>query len=447
MSAHEPRPAPRRRKLVLRKIADGEARGSTPEFSNSYTGPLPSVRPPGTTPMPFVYEAVDSVPSLPSVPSLSGTLSGTTSSRARLSAEMRAAEEARALEDALIPDDESLEDALVPDEDPSLAETPFLATSSQDWGLSPAADASLRGARAWGNSSMTPSAPRIVPIPIHSVGTPEPPSPEPSFPEPAPFRAAAYGSTAHASSIESQFASDGAESVNAVAPRSTMAPVAHSLAPAPMFAAFAGSFRPTTRRRLSADSKLLAAGGALAAAMLLVAMGVLLGQHTARPDAFPAVATRPVVIEMKAPSAAPLPPAAAASPVAFQGKSGESQPASGFAPTAAAETLGGPATIDVQQLPAAPLPRVQPWAAVAPKSALSGWTVAPQPHPKAPAIVAAPVATDIAADPPEAVAAVPDPSAIAAAAGPVASAAATPPVDPFVQAVRDDIREDEARTK
>jgi hypothetical protein len=202
---------------------------------------------------------------------------------------------------------------------------------------------------------------------------------------------------------------------------------------------------PVTRRPLSADSKLLAAGGALAAAMLLVAVGVLLGQRSTATS--PTAATPgayPVVIEAKAPTAAALPPAAtAALPV-------EARPA----PGPVVERADGPTTVDVQQLPSAPRPRPQGWSVVAaPRSTGSagGWTVAGSlaarsapaaidPTPRAasaPTAAAAPTATDA----PEPIA-----SAAAVASEPPA-AAATPPVDPLVQAVREDIREDEARSK
>ena len=111
-------------------------------------------------------------------------------------------------------------------------------------------------------------------------------------------------------------------------------------------------------RRLSADSKLLAAGGALAAAMLLVAVGVLLGQRSAEPGAASAAATGsyPLVVETKAPGGDRA-SAPAARPV-------ETRPA--IAEHAAADGSTRPATIDVQQLPArrAP-PRTQGWSVAA----------------------------------------------------------------------------------
>ena len=228
-------------------------------------------------------------------------------------------------------------------------------------------------------------------------------------------------------------------------PRTSVAPVVMASLP-PVTAA---PRVPVTRRPLSPDSKLLAAGGALAAAMLLVAVGVLLGQHsTASSPGASTPAAYPVIVEAKAPTAAALPPAATALPV-------EARPAPG---PVVVEKVDGPTTVDVQQLPSAPKPRPQGWSVVAaaPKSTGSagGWTVAGSPAarsvpaamnpaPRAPAATAptAPTGTDTPEPIVSAAAVAPEPPS----PGPVP--AATPPVDPLVQAVREDIREDEARGK
>ena len=195
------------------------------------------------------------------------------------------------------------------------------------------------------------------------------------------------------------------------------------------------------RGRLSADSKLLAAGGALAAAMLLVATGVLLGQRSAaNAAAGTATGPYPVVVETKAPAAAAALPAAATV---------EARP---VVTAATIEKADGPMTIDVQQLPSAPRPRPQGWSVVtaAPRgggpAGAAGWTVAGSPlvHP---VTTVAAAAADPAATPQAAAAAEPaEPVATAATVVPEPSAA-PPVVDPLVQAVREDIREDESRTK
>jgi hypothetical protein len=221
-------------------------------------------------------------------------------------------------------------------------------------------------------------------------------------------------------------------------PRTSVAPIVASLPPvetAPLLG-------PVSPGRLSADSKLLAAGGALAAAMLLVAVGVLLGQRSSSATA-PSAATTvqyPVVVETKAPTATALPPAATA--VEMLPSVSEH----------GAQKLEGPATINVQQLPAVPRPSTPStpgWsvAAAAPKPAASaGWTVA-APRVRSPAAAAAGTAAPDPAtgESPASAAA----SAVAANGdvAPAPSASVAPAVDPLVQAVREDIREDEARTK
>jgi hypothetical protein len=218
-------------------------------------------------------------------------------------------------------------------------------------------------------------------------------------------------------------------------PRPSDAPVVASLPPV----GAAPQLEPMPRPRLSVDSKLLVGGGALAAAMLLVALGVLLGQRSASSTAPAAAATvqSPVVVEAKAPTAAALPTAATAIEV---------RPSVPDHPLPTVAKSEGPTSIDVQQLPSAPRSHPQGWsvATPAPKAAASaGWVAAP------PVRSTAAAAADTAEEPatgdsPSAAIA---PASAAAQETPAPSASAAPPVDPFVQAVREDIREDEARTK
>jgi len=216
-------------------------------------------------------------------------------------------------------------------------------------------------------------------------------------------------------------------------PRTSVPPMVASLPPVET----APQLAPVRRGRLSADSKLLAAGGALAAAMLLVAVGVLLGQRSSSPSA-PSAATTvqyPVVVETKAPIATALPPAATAV---------EMRPSVSEHLQQGAAKLEGPAIVDVQQLPAA-RPHAPGWsvAATAPKVAASaGWTVAAPPVRSTAAGDRATAAQEPGAgESPASAAATVVPEA------PAPSASVAPPVDPLVQAVREDIREDEARTK
>jgi hypothetical protein len=173
--------------------------------------------------------------------------------------------------------------------------------------------------------------------------------------------------------------------------------------------------------------------------MLLVAVGVLLGQRSSSPTAPPAATTvqYPVVVETKAPTPTALPPAATA--VEMRPSVSEHS----------AQKLDGPAAINVQPLPASPRPSTPStpgWsvAAAAPKTAASaGWTVA-APRVRSPAAAAANTAAQEpgAGESPAATA-----GAAVAPEAPASSASAAAPVDPLVQAVREDIREDEARTK
>ena len=212
---------------------------------------------------------------------------------------------------------------------------------------------------------------------------------------------------------------------------------------------------PAPRSRLSADSKLLAAGGALAAAMLLVAVGVLLGQRSAGPSAVSAAASGPypVVVETKAATAALL-PAGPATPAALPV---ETRPA---VPAPAAVRVEAATTVEVQQLPPASPPRAQGWsvAAAAPKAPAGPLEGPPRLDRRA------------RADPP----CRPDPGGCRRRSGAVAAgrasggrcrrgaahhgrrsrsarsfgrSARSAPVDPLVQAVREDIREDESRAR
>jgi hypothetical protein len=472
MSPQDPRQAPRRRKFVLRKIADGPA------------GTPVEARPAGSAARTFAASTADSaaravvasdsaVPAMPiaarnssgtriaAAPSDSSGRIGDSAARTPPAAPsssysgplsnlrqspqtpmpMRARQSSKAFWEAenapveaparleLEPEEveEAPEEAELLNETPSrdvqAMETWAAASDGNDWHASEAGTA----------AAMTPRAPSPVPTAVRSTpawsavpaGLSQPAQPHASAPERTPSFPPARGAAPG-------FPRD-------TSPRTSVAPVVASLLP-PMDT---GPQLAPPRRRLSADSKLLAAGGALAAAMLLVALGVLLGQRSASPETSSAAASGqyPLVVATKAPAAKALP---AAAPVA------EARPA---VAAAAPEKSEGPATIDVQQLPAAPRPRPQGWsvAPTAPRAAAgAGWSVAATPaaHP-APAKTVDPNTQAAAADP--------SPTAVASGAAsgseatpteaPAASVSATPPVDPLVQAVREDIREDEARTK
>jgi hypothetical protein len=397
MSAHEPRPAPRGRKLVLRKIADGAPRAPVAPPSSSYTGPRPTMRPPAQLTAPSKPRPALVLPFEPE-------LSAMEEEPEEVEPEE---EEAAALEES------RWREAASPG---APREVAFEGGASD-----------LSSSEAGAAAAMTPAAPRPVAIP-GPAGIPQPSeisrwsamraqSSQASQPF-APARATTPGPSRDSSR------------------RTSVAPVVATLPPIDAIPRL-----PPMRGRLSVDSKVLVAGGALAAAMLLVALGVLLGQHTAATNAPPAAAAGqyPVVVEAKAPAAVALPPAAV--PV-------EERPAGAGAVVAKAEQ---PATVDVQQLPSAARPRPQGWSVVAPApkgAGGAGWTVA-GPAPARPAIPAA-INAAPAARPTPAVDA-PESVASASAVGPdsPAPSAATPPaaVDPLVQAVREDIREDEARTK
>lgn len=465
MSAQDPRPAPRRRKLVLRKIADpvgapdaaragdsaaralrapkgdghataasesavpsmprsssgtrmavaarsdssgriADSAARTPPAapSSSYSGPLPTLRHAPQTPMP-----------MKSRPDL----------RAEWEADRAAAEAERAaLEPEEAEADEEAEEAEL------LAETPSHDVQSMEaWPASEAEAPSDDGAFA----AMTPRAPSPLPTTVRSTAawSALPPGPaQPVLAMPSLERTVSFPPALGAMPGPLGDASK----------RTSVAPVVASLPPMET-----GPRLEPTRRRLSADSKLLAAGGALAAAMLLVALGVLVGQRSASSETSPSAASAqyPVVVATKVPGATAMPATTmpATAPVV------EARPAATAAAAPAKNDVT--ATVDVTQLPAAPRPRPQGWTVVAapPKAASgAGWTVAPSPaaHPAAPKAVEPD--TQAAADEPS------DPAAASAAAAapeaPAASAStAAPPVDPLVQAVREDIREDEARTK
>ncbi len=377
MSAQDSRPAPQRRKLVLRKIADGGARApANAEAASSYTGPRPTIRPPSYAPE-------------------------TVKSRQSLVLPLES--------EPVLEPDELGPDAFAADEEaPSEA-----APATAPWAPSPQEDWRTYG-EAGAAAAMTPAAPREVPVTARSASH-------------------AWGGAAAAVAAPKS----GAQ-MRAIAPaapheaslRPSVAPVVSTLPPigvAPQL--------PPQRSPMSADSKLLAAGGALAAAMLLVALGVLLGQRSTSPAPSAAgTGSYPLVVETRAPAATAL-PAAPTRPV-------EARPAIADTPV---ERVDSPATIDVQKLPPAARPRPQGWSVVAPtaKPAGSGWTVA------APIVRpgAAPAPTGEARA--QGGAAASDQAPPVASAAPVApeapAASAPPPVDTFVQAVRDDIREDESR--
>jgi hypothetical protein len=406
MSAQDPRPAPRRRKLVLRKIADGAAPAPVAAAPSSTQGSVSTMRSPpqsgsvirsplreapAARPKPALMLPLESDPSLTEPHSEPG---------------LAEAEEAEPVDaSALVESEEGVEREVWP------------SAATEDWRTSEA-EAAI--------AAMTPAINRAAaavpewrPMPTQSAQS--------SIPF-APPRAVAPGPSR--------------ESV----PRPSVAPVVSTLPPigaAPDLGA-----RP--RGRLSADSKLLAAGGALAAAMLLVALGVLLGQRSAGTGSPSAAASGPfpVVVETRAAAPAAVPIAPAALPV-------ETRPA---VPAPVAVRVEAPTAIDVQQLAPAPPPRAQGWsvAAATPKeapagAAATGWTVASPPARRATPtpVAAAHLDPALAAQSPAAPDDKAPPATSAAAVTPETSAAAPsapPPVDPFVQAVRDDIREDESRT-
>jgi hypothetical protein len=257
-------------------------------------------------------------------------------------------------------------------------------------------------------AAMTPPAPRAAelqprPRPA-SVRTPLPsttPAPDPQFY--APARSYPPASTP----------------VGERNPRNSVAPVVASLPP--HTAAFIPSALPT-RARFSADSKLLAGGGALAATMLALAVGVFLGKGSARSAASAASAPASYTAAVETPAVVVFapPPVVVRAAVPAQ-------------PTV--ETMAIAATIDVQQLPVAPRPRVRPWVvATAKVPNAGGWTVAAPQAGSTPASAAKPSVSPPPADPP----------AVEANEAPEVPATTAAAVDPLVQAVREDIREDES---
>jgi hypothetical protein len=268
-------------------------------------------------------------------------------------------------------------------------------------------------------AAMTPPAPRIAEaaVPAFPVRV-RTPIPEPAMPPRAPvYPPVMYGNTparAFVAPIAQPSQASG---------RSSVAPVVASLPPP---SALFAPRHPRVRAPFSPDSKLLAAGGALAATMLALAVGVFLGKGSAHASAS-AAATQgayPVIVETRAAiGAAPFaavdpPPAAAPAPV---------------------ETSTVALTVDVQQLPVAPRPRVRPWVVATPKAPNAGWTVADTHAPSGPSPAKTPAQAAPAAPTEES-----EPIANAAAAQPEIPVGSPAVVDPLVQAVRDDIREDEA---
>jgi hypothetical protein len=220
--------------------------------------------------------------------------------------------------------------------------------------------------------------------------------------------------------------------------RSTVAPVVASL-PVP-------ATLPPMRRRTpsSADTKLLAIGGAVATCLLVVAIGVIVGR-TSRPSgpAAAAPAAFPVVVEAKAAAIAPRPRPVATPPVE------KTIPVTSLP----VERTDIPATIDVQQLPHARASH-----GFHPKAtALTGTGASISPAGRA---QSAPQANGPSESPSESAgpsgSSDDDDSESATTSSSAATPSATPPtatpapgatVDPFVQAVREDIREDEAKTR
>ncbi len=421
MSAQDPRPAARRRKLVLRKIAEGAARTPVAPPSSSYTGLRPTMRPPAQEPTQAQIQAL--TPSkgrpalmLPLEPELDGM------EEAELEAELEPEPEEVEPEEEVAALEASRWREIAPQAASRLARA-----TAEDPGFEDDAD-EWRSSEAGAAAAMTPAAPKQAAVPVSSFSQPQwraaraAPAAMPARPSPASLPFSSAGIATPGPSLDSSR-------------RTSVPPVVASLPPVAMAPRL-----PSMRWRLSVDSKVLVGGGALAAAMLLVALGVLLGQRTA-PDAPSAAATGPypVVVEAKAPTAVALPPAAVPLPERPAGAA------------AGVEKTEGPATIDVQQLPAAPRPRPQGWSVVAsaPKSAggATGWTVA-GPAPARPAAAAAVDPVPAARQAPAAETPAPESAQAAAPDSPAPSAAApSSAVDPLVQAVREDIREDEARTK
>src|ERR1019366_50863 len=244
---------PRRKKLVLRKIAvDGVSVPDT--WSNSYTGPLPVVRPP---PRPsFTSEAPSPRPSFtseaPRRPSFTSEApsprpSFTSEAPRRPSFTSEAAIRPSFTNDALRRSFTSEAPPAAPDAEPeiisemAIESTVIVAPSPDAWAAAAMTAAVARAANV---------APARAPLPSQSALLP------PSPPAPPVRLPADRGS------------------------RTTVSPVVATLAPVdetaqPRFA----------RARFSPDSKVLAAGGAMAAAMLLVALGVFLGGCSTRATA------------------------------------------------------------------------------------------------------------------------------------------------------------------
>lgn len=277
MSAQDPRPAPRRRKLVLRKIADGAARAPAEVAPSS--GSISAVRSSARASQSFDEHVPQA--SLPKPrPSLMLPLESEPALTEPHSERVLAARQEPEQE----PEEVEPEEAIALEEDPPPQASP------QEW-LSPAAD-DWRSSDVGDIAAMTPAIPRepAVPVwaPIATQPAAQPSMPRMNAPGVAPGPSREW------------------------VPRASVAPVVNTLPPA---GAVLNPFR--VRRRLSADSKLLAGGGALAAAMLLVALGVLLGQRSSAPGAPSAAASGPypVVVDTRAAAPVALPAAPAVPPV------------------------------------------------------------------------------------------------------------------------------------
>ena len=248
MSAQDPRPAPRRRKLVLRKIGEGAA-PSPAESGKSYSGPQPTIRPRSQAP-------------------------DTIKSRQALTLPL-------ASEPELEPEPEEIE----PEESVAIEDAPAQVSAPAAW-VNYAEEDWHPSEEAGAAAAMTPAAPSAVRLPArssHSWLAAAVPA-APTFPPPARSAAPAAPETSS---------------------RPSVAPVVATLPPIGMAPRLA-----PVRAAMSADSKLLAVGGALAAAMLLVAVGVLLGQRsTGSTPSAGATASYPLVVETRAPASGALPAA------------------------------------------------------------------------------------------------------------------------------------------
>lgn len=499
MTAHDSSPPDgRRRKLVLRKVADGTivpparpSMSSLPAMrplaqSKSSLTPLPAMRAPlpsrsGLTPLPAMRPPSPSRSSLssltplplvrppprPSSPALAAAPPAGSSVVTRLTGGSGAWAVAAMTPPAPRITEISVRSAIASTTSDSVSEVPPFPSprpSRPAWGLESAhAGQAAYGQAAYGQAAnparlapITGSFPAARPDVLAILAAPGPSTVGPSgWPSPAaPARSTSLFSSAGSYSGAEPSPAPGDRAV-----RSTVAPVVATLPPPPLPFTL-----PPMRARFSADSKLLAGGGALALAMLALAVGVWVGRsgQTSSPaTASAAAAAFPVVVEAKAMAAStalPLAPVVSAVTVATPfAPVTTAAAATPFAPVAspsrASVDLDAPATIDVQQLPLATRARARSWVPAATRPvAGAGWTIAAQPQRRAgqQAPAGQPAVTQPAAAPAPA-----QPDAIQGT-GAVATGAETtviaepapspePTVDPFVQAVREDIREDESR--